>query len=164
MKKVILMSNRPWLHVEYLNKLCEAIDYQVEAVLCTESLDNLESFFWYDESFYQKVKKDLKIETVIHHDSEKWNELANRYIEDEEAIILADIESTKDRIFQFLSNHQETKNVIYITRKQENIAPFYQTFGEEKDLMILEHTSNYQIALDTKEYQLIKSKISRDFK
>ena len=137
MKKIVLMSSRPWQHAEYLNKFCLDIDCQVEAVLCTPYINSPSSSYWSCNSIYEEMTKSLFPKaTIVHHDMHEWNLQAERYIKDSNTIIIAEFEFEEDCVFQFMMTHRNASNMIYMTRYPDAISLFRETDDWKGELVI----------------------------
>lgn len=131
------MSNRPWQHAEYLNKLCFDMGCQVEAVLCTPHINSPSSFYWSCDPIYEEMEKSLfPTATVVHHDMYECNLQAERYVKDSNTIIIAEFELEEDYVFQFMKAHRNVSNMIYMTRYPDAISLFRKTDDWKGQLVI----------------------------
>lgn len=151
---ICLLSNRPWIHSEYLHMLCASTGCKVEAILCGEYVLYDHSTFWYDESIYEEVKKQFPKALLIHHDMKSWWEKAEEYSTKKNMLLIAELEYEEDCVFQFLEKHKENENIIPVTMYENNL----NLCSIGRNVIVSEYV-DHQLVFQKKRMTIISSRL-----
>lgn len=169
MNKIVLASNRPILHTSYLHKLCEEVNCEVDSVLsgpCAEYYESSATVpYFYRNEYYERIQEEFPNANVIHQDPEKFVESASAYINKENILLLAEIEYSRDCIFQFLKsaieNHESVNNIICMALYMDSIELYHRYLSEKIPLITPEYLRNGRIefADNSEGYSYLKKKL-----
>lgn len=124
MKKLVIMSNKPWAHSSHLKNLCQMTGCKIQSFLCAEytTHDGIfgDSKVFAPPEVYEKIGQMFDAE-IIYNDANEFLKRAEQYINSTDVIIFAEIEYANDEIFKFLVRHKDAKNVICTAQYESSI-------------------------------------------
>lgn len=151
MKKIVLMSARPWRHIKYLEKLCENEDVELEAILCEKSQHYPKEFqdYYYNLELIPKLEKNFSKINCMYAEKNEVKKQANHYL-NKGALIITEFEFNDDCYFEFIVENNDASNIIPMSMYDDSIGDFRKKFGREKYLFVPDNIVDSQIVASPK--------------